>query len=159
MTGNAIMIELSGIPKGKGRPRFVRATGIAFTPADTRKYESALRYAAQEAMGSRVPLEGLVSVAVEAHFPVPQSWSRKKRDQALAGLIRPATKPDADNLLKCVDSFNEIVFRDDKQIVDARISKFYSDRPRLSICIEPVADGQKIEATDGRTPACAGEGV
>lgn len=139
MSADTITIELSGEPRGKGRPRFVRATGIAFTPAETRKYESALRFAAQQEMATRSPLEGPLSVLVEAHFPIPQSWSRKKRDQALAGMVRPTTKPDADNLLKNLDSFNEVVFRDDKQIVDARISKFYSDRPRLVIRVEPIA--------------------
>jgi hypothetical protein len=37
---------------GKDGPRFVRATGVAFTSAATRSYEAALRYAAQmEASG------------------------------------------------------------------------------------------------------------
>lgn len=133
-----IIIELSGEPKGAGRPRFVRATGIAFTPADTRKYQSALRYAAQEAMNGRPPLDGPVRVSVVAAFPVPASWSKKKRAQALANQLFPTTRPDVDNLLKQVDGFNEIVWRDDKQIVRAEIHKHYSDKPMLSVMVYPI---------------------
>lgn len=134
-----IQIILAGEPQGKGRPRFVRATGHAFTPARTRSYESALRYAAQEVMAGAVPLEGPLSAVVVAVFPVPASWSGKKRQAARDGAIWPAVKPDADNLLKVLDACNEIVWRDDKQIVDARIVKRYGDRPRLIIEVCEVA--------------------
>lgn len=132
-TRGPIRIELSGEPQGKGRPRFVRATGHAFTPARTRTYESALRFAAQEVMGSAPPLEGPLTVLVMAVFPVPASWSGKKRASALNGTIFPTVKPDADNLLKVMDALNQLVWRDDKQIVDARIIKKYGERPRLCI--------------------------
>jgi Holliday junction resolvase RusA-like endonuclease len=134
----AIQIELAGVPVGKGRPRFVRATGRAYTPDKTRRFESDLRLAAQEAMAGRAPLEGPVGISIYASFPVPQSWSRKKREQALLSIIRPTTKPDADNLLKACDALNQVVFRDDSQIVSASIEKDYSDRPRLSIFVESL---------------------
>lgn len=130
-----IVIELPGVPQGKGRPRFVRATGHAFTPAKTRSYESMLQGAALDVMGGRAPLDGAVRVNVEAYFPVPSSWSKSKRAAALAGERRPTTKPDADNLLKVLDSMNEVVFRDDKQIVTAQIDKHYSERPRLVVTV------------------------
>ncbi len=128
-----IIIELAGEPKGKGRPRFVRKTGIAFTPTATRNYEAGLRLAAQDAMAGRAPLDGPVIVTIDAFFPVPASWSRKKREAALAGSLLPQSKPDLDNLMKGLDSLNEVVFRDDKQITDATVRKRYSDRPRLRI--------------------------
>lgn len=133
MTRAPIQIVLAGEPRGKGRPRFVRSTGHAFTPAATRKYESALRYAAQAAMQGLAPLEGPLCVTVVAVFPVPASWSAKKRTAALACEIWPIVKPDADNLIKVLDALNEIVFRDDKQVIDARVVKRYGDRPRLVI--------------------------
>lgn len=135
MTG-PIVIELSGEPKGKARPRFVRATGAAFTPAETRRYESALRFAGQEAMGSRPPADGALVVSVLAVFPIPASWSRKKRADATDGQVRPTTRPDADNLLKMLDGLNEVVWRDDRQIVDARVTKRYGERPMLRIVVE-----------------------
>lgn len=134
----AIVIRLAGVPVGKGRPRFVRSTGRAFTPAATRSYESALRLAAQEAMGDRAPLDGALHVHVAAHFPVPASWPKKRQRAALDGELLPATKPDVDNLLKVLDALNEVVWRDDKQIVSAVIWKRYSDAPGLFIKVEPL---------------------
>ncbi len=126
--GEPIIIELAGVPVGKGRARFSRKSGIAYTPGKTRDYENNLRLSAQVCMIGRAPLEGPLSVAVIASFPVPASWSKKKRDEAIAGAIRPTVKPDADNLLKVLDACNEIVWRDDKQIVHASISKRYGER-------------------------------
>ena len=135
----AIVIELPGIPQGKGRPRFVRATGHAFTPAKTRSYESMLQGAALDVMNGTPPLEGPLEATVEAHFPVPASWSKSKRAAALLGVTRPTTKPDVDNLLKILDALNAVVFHDDKQIVVATISKHYSERPRLVVTVGRAA--------------------
>jgi Holliday junction resolvase RusA-like endonuclease len=134
-----IRIVLAGEPQGKGRPRFVRASGHAFTPAATRKYESALRYAGQHAMRGAAPLQGPLCVVMVAVFPVPASWSAKKRAAALACEIWPTVKPDADNLVKVLDALNEVVFRDDKQVIDVRLVKRYGDRPRLVIEIKEYA--------------------
>lgn len=136
MLAEPIIVELAGEPQGVARPRFVRATGIAFTPATTRQYQSALRLAAQAAMNGKPPLEGPVQVRVHALFPVPASWSQKRRAAALAGTLRPTVKPDADNIVKQLDSFNQVVFVDDKQIVDAHVVKRYSERPALRIEVE-----------------------
>ena len=133
----SIVIRLAGEPQAKLRPRFVRSTGTAFTPSSTRKYESALRYAAQVEMIGRPVMEGPIEVTVVAAFPVPLHFSRKKRAAALLGEIRPAKKPDCDNLLKQLDAFNQVVWQDDKQIVKAAIEKVYSERPELCVVITP----------------------
>lgn len=132
-------IELCGKPAGKGRPRFVRATGHAFTPANTRSYEANLKYAAQEAMAGQVPVVGPLRVRVEALFPIPISWSKKKQALALAGDIWPTTKPDWENIAKMLDAFNQVVWVDDAQVVEGTILKVYSDRPALRITISTVA--------------------
>lgn len=128
-----IVIQLPGTPQGKGRPRFVRATGHAFTPSRTRSYESLLQGAAIEVMRGRQMIDGEVAVSVEAYFPIPASWPKSKRTLATMGRVRPAKKPDADNLLKILDSLNAVVFRDDAQIVDASVAKHYSEQPRLVV--------------------------
>jgi len=128
-----IVIELAGTPLGKGRPRFMRATGTAYTPVKTRNFETNLKLAAQDAMAGRPPIEGAVSVRVEAFFPVPMSWSRKKRAAAMLNVMRPTTRPDWENIAKMLDAFNSVVWRDDAQVVEGTITKHYSDRPRLRI--------------------------
>ncbi len=133
-----IVITLAGTPTGKGRPRFSRKSGHAYTPEKTRTYEENLAYIAQAAMHGRELYDGPLSVSVLAIFPVPSSWSNKKRAQALIGLIQPTCKPDADNLLKVLDAFNEIVWHDDKQIVHASILKRYGEKASYQVIIREL---------------------
>ncbi len=74
-----------------------------------------------------------------AAYPIPRTWSKKKKRAAFLGTTRPTGRPDADNLLKALDSFNEIVFRDDAQIVEAHVLKIYSDMPALTVTVRPFA--------------------
>ncbi len=149
-----IVIELSGEPRGKGRPRSRVAWTkqdkpfvAVYTDAETRKYETALAWSAKAAMRGKPPLEGPIILYVEARFGVPPSWPIKRRDSALAGVVRPTGAPDADNCLKIVDAFQGIVWRNDSQVVDARVVKLYAEQPLLRIEVkeaEPwtVADPQ-----------------
>lgn len=133
-----IEITLAGPPRGKGRPRSTIAGKHVrvYTDAETVKYETQLRYAAEQAMAGRVPLEGPLHVEMLVRFPIPKAFSKKKRSDALDGErtgVLPIVKPDADNTLKLSDALQEIIFRDDKQIVDVRVLKRYSERPGLTI--------------------------
>ena len=137
----AVVIELAGEPKGKGRPRFSRQSGHAYTPQPTRTYEGMLRYAAQVKMAGSAPIDGPLRIFVTAAFGVPQSWSNKKKSAAIAGTVRPTGKPDIDNVLKMLDALNAVVWKDDAQIVIATVGKIYSDRPRLRIEVEQLWTG------------------
>jgi Holliday junction resolvase RusA-like endonuclease len=142
----AIVIELAGEPRGKGRPRFARRTGHAYTPAKTASFEACLKHEATLVMAGRPPLEGALRVRVLACFGIPQSWSAKKRIAAITGAIRPAKRPDLDNVCKMLDALNEVVWRDDAQVVEAWIEKYYTDRPRLRIEVN-------FAASSGASPA------
>ncbi len=131
-----IVITLAGTPTGKGRPRFSRKSGHAYTPEKTRTYEDNLAYIAQAAMHGRDLFEGPLQVDVRATFCPPRSWSARKRLQAYIGNIKPTTKPDADNLLKVLDALNEIVWHDDKQIVSATISKCYGEKASYQVIVK-----------------------
>jgi Holliday junction resolvase RusA-like endonuclease len=141
---NPIIIELAGEPRGKGRPRFVRKSGIAFTPSATRKHEAALRYCAQQAMGDRPPLEGALAVSVTAVFPIPVSWSKRKREAALRGELHHTSKPDAENIAKTIDALNQVTWIDDAQIARMEIIKLYG-RPRMTIEIRQLDGGAAPE--------------
>lgn len=131
-----IEITLAGEPIGKGRPRFVRATGRTYTPEQTASFENKLAWAAQTAMKGRALLVDAVILSVTAFRSVPPSWSAKKRKAAIDQLLRPTGKPDADNVLKLVaDALNKVVWADDSQIVEAHVYKKYSEQPRLEITI------------------------
>lgn len=128
-----IRIVLDGEPRGKGRPRFVRATGRTYTPEDTRSYEDRLRWAAQIEMRNATPLREALSVRVTARCPIPKSLNKKQREAVACGQKWPVTKPDADNIAKMLDALNRIVWDDDAQIVDLRVLKVYSEKPQLEI--------------------------
>lgn len=144
-----IVIELPGPPVAKGRPRFSRRTGTAYTPAATRAYESRLRAVALDAMKGRAILTGPLEVTLFAYMPIPESWSHRKRQLAQLGAIRPTSRPDLENCYKCLDSFNSfrdkrtkikvpVLWADDALVVDAHIHKFYSDKPRLVVIVQEL---------------------
>lgn len=144
-TDIAITVVLLGEPRGWARPRIRVVTpkrGPSFAhfykDAETRAFEKALAVLAKAQMRGRPPLEGPVRVNITAEMAVPKSWSNKDRDAALAGVIRPTGKPDWDNLAKCVDALNEIVWRDDAQVVEGHAVKIYSETPRFVVEVSPI---------------------
>ena len=138
---DTITIEVVGPPVAKGRGRVGRlANGrpTVFTPTPTRSYENTVRLAAWKAMSWRVPFDGPLEVTLEARLPVPPSWSQKRQSLALAGEIRPTSRPDLDNYIKILDAMNGVVWRDDSAIVKITATKVYSDRPALVITVRPA---------------------
>lgn len=133
----SVAIIVPGAPVPKGRPRLSTINGQAraFTPAKTRRYEDLIRLEAGKIMEGRAQLEGPTSVTILAYMAMPQALAKSKAKcaAALAGNLRPLTKPDVDNFAKTIDALNGIVWRDDSQVVSLIVSKFYSDRPRLEL--------------------------
>lgn len=125
-----------GIPAGKGRPRFVKATGRAYTPAKTANYEGLIALAGSDAMDGRALMVGPLSVKVTATFPVPASWPAKRK----AAAVYHDKKPDADNIIKAVgDALNGVVWEDDSRIARVSVSKVYGDKPGLHVFVEALA--------------------
>lgn len=135
-----IEIVLLGKPVAKGRPRFNRETGRAYTPEKTVKYETMLRYAAEQVMAGRPPLEGPLELDMLIVAPVPVSWAKKKQEAALAGEIKPTGKPDLDNFMKVVDSCNLVVWIDDSQVCVATLRKKYGTKPGLWLRVWPITN-------------------
>jgi len=134
-----VSFTVEGKPRGKGRPRFSKKSGAAYTPAQTVAYERQIKSAAREAMGNCLPMDGPVAVAVRAVFAVPKSWPKWKRNAALNGEIPPTVKPDVDNAIKGVlDACNRTLWNDDVQVVEANITKEYGERPYLHIIARPL---------------------
>lgn len=119
-----VRFTVPGEPKGQGRPRFSRKSGVAFTPTETRNHAAYVKMLATRAMEAAMmqPFEKPCTLVVRIYCTMPQSWPKKKRDLASSGLLAPG-KPDIDNVVKLLaDAMNGVVFKDDKQIVhvDAR---------------------------------------
>lgn len=78
-----------------------------------------------------------LSLSIHAFFAIPKSASKKKRQDMIDGIIRPTKKPDMDNIIKIIaDALNQIAYKDDSQIVDTTIQKYYSDNPRVIVMIK-----------------------
>lgn len=136
-----IRFHVPGVPVAKGRPRISTRGGIvrSFTPAKTVSFEGKISYAAEEAMAGAPPLVGPLHLALRISLPIPQSWSRKKQDAALAGVIQPCGRPDLDNYVKSVaDGGNGIVWNDDAQITLLTAAKRYASVPGVSVEVTPL---------------------
>lgn len=111
--------------RGKGRPRLTR-NGHAFTDEKTRNYENLVKLLAMQAMekaGATVT-DKPVKATINAYFEIPKSYTKKKVQAIINGEIKPA-KPDLDNIIKCIDGCNKIIFKDDVQVYSITATKSY----------------------------------
>ena len=128
-----IEFTVPGKPVPKGRPRFSRKTGRTYTPKDTSKYEKLVR----ECYGDNYFFDTeYIKITVIAQFEIPQSYSKKKKQEALAGKIFP-TKCDLDNIVKSItDGLNGIAFKDDRYIIRLEAEKIFAEEAETIIIIE-----------------------
>lgn len=138
-----LSLSIPGVPVAKGRARVSTRGGFAraYTPQKTRRYEDLIRCEAATVMGDRPPLDEPVAMVVTAYVAPPKSMAKKRRADALDGIVKPTTRPDADNYAKAaLDGCNAIIFRDDSLVTDLIVRKRYSERPRLTITVETGAE-------------------
>lgn len=115
--------KMPGKPKGKARPRFAR--GHAYTPSETKAYESMIGYSYKKSGGKMI--DGGVAIEIEAVYQVPASWTKAKKWEAINGDKQPTVKPDIDNIVKIImDGLNGVAYKDDSQVVDVKATKAYS---------------------------------
>lgn len=139
-----MVIVVRGEPVGKGRPKFSTRGGYAraYTPKKTADYESEILAAYYEQCpGEHYEKGEYLKVNVTAFFSIPKSAKKADKERMRQGMIRPAKKPDIDNVWKiCCDALNGVAFYDDCQVVEGRIAKWYSDLPRVVIVIEEAPE-------------------
>lgn len=160
MGGGSIRFVIPGNPKGKGVATVTRFG--AFTPKATRAEMEAVRLIARMAMNGRDPFAGPVELLLACYMPVPASWSKAKRALALAGHLKPTSKPDGSNVQKLVEDAIQpepvrqkrvngkvvkpkfpappvrVVILDDAQIVKWTGWKIYSDNPRVVVEVKEI---------------------
>ena len=140
MENTVMQFVIDGVPVGKGRPR-VTKHGYAYTPPRTKSYEELVQWSFRSANKQRLPIgKGQpVEVTITAYYPIPTRVSKSVREMMLSGIIRPCKKPDFDNVAKIIcDALNGLAYYDDAQIVDCQVKKFYSEKPRVVVSIEPM---------------------
>ena len=132
---------IHGDPQGKGRPRFSTVCGHVHTrtPDETVLYENLVKTEYRQQVGVKFPDDAMLDVRIFAYYPIPKSASKRKRQAMLEKKIRPTKKPDWDNVGKVIcDSLNGIAYRDDAQVVDSMVRKFYGETPKVVVTIEEI---------------------
>ncbi len=138
------MIEFTvlGEAIAQGRPRAGKTwTGktVIYDPSKSRNFKEYVKLVASQ-NAPRTLLEGALKVRVTVYRETLKSFSNRKKELAESRLLRPVTKPDLDNHAKSVlDALNGVIYKDDSQIVDLTVSKYYSEKPRVEVRIEEVS--------------------
>lgn len=109
--------------KGKGRVRFVRGSGMTYTPTETTNAMAEIQAAFLATKAPKAPrgTEVFVDIFASRHLPT----SRPKRVKSEPDLV----KPDIDNIAKLVlDALNGVAWVDDTQVTKLCVRKCYRCR-------------------------------
>ena len=132
MEQNKISFTVPGQPQGKLRPRWSRTR--MYSPEKTVNYETYIKEMFVITYPDFVLLEGALEITITAWMMIPKSTSKKRAKLMVDRVIRPDKKPDWDNLSKVVgDALEGLAYKNDAQIVDGILHKYYSVSPRLEI--------------------------
>lgn len=135
-----IVFTIPGKPRAWQRARLAKRGCHHFTDDKTRTAKSDIAWAFNAARPSHVHRwSGPVRLCVTAYFPIPVNTPKAIRSAMEAGNVWYPHKSDWDNIGKLPsDALNGIAYIDDGQIVDGRVRKYYSARPRIEIEIEEL---------------------
>ena len=141
------MTSLNFTIDGKAKPkqsfRYTRQ-GFKYTPRDVKQYASDIQLAFYAAYPKWLPsmfFEKPLRVELSVYISMPKSFSKIKKQRALAGELRPLIKPDCDNISKNIlDALNGIAYPDDKQIVELVIKKYYADSDMVQVMISDIGN-------------------
>lgn len=134
------MIEFTvfGQPQGKARARSTKS-GHHYTLRKTTEYENEIKlaYVQKYAKIKADTTKESLCLEINAYYEIPKSYSKKKVQRILEHEIKPTMKPDLDNIAKVVcDALNALAYKDDAQIVEMILKKYYSETPRIEITIQ-----------------------
>ena len=136
-----VTFVVPGIAVGKGRPKFARRGNFvaAYTPEKTASYENLVKLHAGIAMDGSNPFIEAVRCVIDVSVIPSASFSKKKRLEALSGVLHPTSKPDIDNVTKGIfDAMNGIVWLDDKQVVEMVVRKRYAEIAQTVVTVEQI---------------------
>lgn len=132
-----LSFTIPGEAKGKARPRFFKRGKFVgtYTPQQTQNYENLVKLYFSQEHPAHTPIEEPIEMEIIVYTAIPKSYSKGKHLAASHNIIRPAKKPDVDNIIKAIaDSLNGIAYKDDAQIVKCSIVKLFGD-PKVIVNI------------------------
>ena len=159
MENKIVEFTVNDDPVGKARARVYthyRVSNGRFrryvnsvTPDKTVKFEDKVHAAGLKSRKKlyKEPLSCYLRVEIVSYRSLNESWSKKKKFEAVNGIIRPDTKPDCDNIAKAVlDGMNTVkrkgkvgVYLDDKQVIELEIKQFYAIKPKVIVKVIPLS--------------------
>ena len=147
-----IHFVIEGRAQPQGRPRAVRmGSGVRmYDPPKSKAYKQMVAAKVRSYMkinGIQTITEPL-AVHLNFYFTPPKSYS-KKRIRAIEAKEELFTKkPDLDNLAKSIlDSCNNLLFKDDSQIVGLTIGKHYGHEDYVDVEVQIIETGKKSDNT------------
>ena len=145
-----IHFKIEGKPVPQGRPRAVRmGAGVRmYDPPKSKVYKQMVAARVRSYMkinGIQTITEPL-AIHLNFYFTPPKSYS-KKRIRAIEAKEELFTKkPDLDNLAKSIlDSCNNLLFKDDSQIVGLTIGKHYGHEDYIDVKVQIIETGKKSD--------------
>ena len=135
---NTIRFIINTAPTAQARPRHAVRSGFSVTyKSEQKKTNEQTLEALIAPYAPKEPFNNAVSINFTAYIPVPQSFSKKKKELARANKIFPTKKPDIDNLCKqLLDTLTRLNFwLDDKQVVEISAKKMYAEHGHWTVCI------------------------
>ena len=138
-----LTLEIHGEPRPKQRARagVNKATGklMMYQQKDVHDYANQASPQARRQLPSNysMPAKDVpIGVAIDIYWPMPASWSAKKK-LAMEGQFK-TSKPDADNLCKAIlDPLSGIVWVDDCQVQLRRVFRMWTNHhPQVVVWLE-----------------------
>lgn len=130
-----VKFRIPGPVVAKQRPRLSK-NGYVYTPTKTKVFEQIckLSYCNMHYFDKEY-----IAVKILFKFEVPKSYSKKNKEEALKGNIRP-TKADIDNYIKSVlDGLNGVAWSDDRYIAVVMAEKVFAEKSEVLVEIENIA--------------------
>lgn len=125
-------IEILGKPIALQRHRHY--SGGTFDPQKKEKQDYALQV---YSLVSKPPSKSVLAIEIDYVYVPPQSWSKKKRQNAM-GALKIST-PDLSNLIKFTeDALNDVLWEDDKQIAVLTAKKVYGIKNCTILSVEEL---------------------
>ena len=133
-----------GTPVAMPRPRVVRTPSgktRTYNSSKSATYKQTIKLHAKSAMNKehKRMTERPLKVDITFVFAPPKSYTKKKLKAIEEGALYYTKKPDLDNLAKTIlDACNNVVYKDDAQVVTLSLNKEYGRADHVKINIQEV---------------------
>lgn len=124
------------IPKATPRAR-LSGFGKHFYVADAMNNRKLMEKFVKEELSDFNMITTACKFYCDCYFPIPKTMNKSEKIRAELKLVNNLTKPDWDNLGKTYsDMIQNTIIMDDSLIIDGRVRKYYSSKPRIELTIE-----------------------